>query len=67
MASMEEEAAANRERWHWQEVDLSEWVKRWLQVNVEEVVLVETMAHKVRCCESYKDSGECVVHCRKGE
>lgn len=56
-----------REQWHWQEVDLNDWLKRWLTLNVNQAVLIDTSTHFLRCREAYKDSGECLVHCRKGQ
>ena len=45
VASVEEakdEGRANRERWHWQETDLSDWVDEWLETNLKEHAFVET-------------------------
>lgn len=60
-------AVDTQDQWHWQEVDLVDWLKRWLTLNINQAVLVDTSTHFVRCREAYKDTGECLVHCRKGQ
>ncbi|KAJ8604335.1 hypothetical protein CTAYLR_002509 [Chrysophaeum taylorii] len=56
----------SRESWHWQEVDLKDWVRKWLDANFAEVVLVELEAVKIKATEAYVDNGEVLIHARKG-
>lgn len=65
----EDEARANRDRYHWSEVDLGNpggWLKDWITLNLDEQVLYETHEYKVRLQNAYKDTGECLLHARKG-
>lgn len=66
----DDEARANRDRYHWSEVDLGAaggWLKEWMELNLDEQVLYETEDYKLKCRNSYKDSGECLLHARKGK
>lgn len=53
-------------QFHWHERDLADWLKEWLELNMDGAVLIENTTLKVRITESYKDKGECLAHCRKG-
>ena len=44
-------ARANRDRYHWSEVDLGSpggWLKDWCELNLDGQVIYETEAYKVR-------------------
>ena len=53
--------------YHWDEVELAPWLRKWLDLNITEHVLIDSEELKVRCKETYKDNGECVLTMRKGD
>ena len=66
----DDEARANRDRYHWSEVDLGSpggWLKEWMELNLDQQVLYEAEDYKVRLLNTYKDTGECLLHARKGK
>uniref|UniRef100_A0A7S3K4E0 Activator of Hsp90 ATPase AHSA1-like N-terminal domain-containing protein n=1 Tax=Aureoumbra lagunensis TaxID=44058 RepID=A0A7S3K4E0_9STRA len=67
MSSEEELGKENRERFHWEERDLTAWIRQWLEMNINDATLIDNEAHKIRCRESYRDDGECVLQSRKNE
>jgi hypothetical protein len=63
-----DEGRANRDRWHWKEVDLIPWLRKWCDTNLDELVLLEDSDLKFRTRNTYKDNdGECLLHARKGK
>lgn len=51
---------------HWREVDVKEWVREWLDLNLRDAVLVESRQYKISCREAYIDNGEAVLCARRG-
>lgn len=51
----------------WHEVDVKDWVRKWLDLNLRQAVLVEKCQYKVSCREAYIDNGEVVLCARQGK
>jgi hypothetical protein len=66
----DKEAKNNRDRYHWSEIDMCAkggWLKDWLELNLDQQTIYETQDYRIRLRNCYRDTGECLIHARKGK
>ena len=69
-ASKEDKGKENRDRYHWNEWDLTQnggWLKDWLELNMDQKTIYDGDEYLIRLRNCYRDTGEAVINQRKGK
>ena len=69
-ASKEDKGKENRDRYHWNEWDLTQnggWLKDWLELNMDQKTIYDGSEYLIRLRNCYRDTGEAVINQRKGK
>ena len=69
-ASKEDTGKENRDRYHWNEWDLTQnggWLKDWLELNMDQKTIYDGDEYLIRLRNCYRDTGEAVINQRKGK
>jgi len=69
-ASKEDTGKENRDRYHWNEWDLTQgggWLRDWLELNMDQKTIYDSDEYLIRLRNCYRDTGEAVINQRKGK